>query len=538
MKNKLIISLILLGMCMFSCTKPEDIGILNKGNFTDVSSTLKASAGFPIGFAIENTPFLGDADYKNVVAQEGSSVTFGNLMKHYSIVKSNGDLDFTNTDALYDAATAAGLEVFGHTLLWHSNQNAGYVKTFAGVTIPAPTQLATNPTFDASLSGWSTFNAQNGATVTHTTATGEFRTGTGAMKVVNPVANAGGEWRVQVSSTAFATTSGKKYIISYWVKAASAGGSIRMSTGPSAAQYQGGQTIGTAWQQVSWTITASLTSTTFLFDMGLLNNTYFIDDVSVTEEVVVPSGAEVNAKVDQALNSFVTGIVTKYKGKVKAWDVVNELFTENGSIRNNSNTTVTASDVFVWSHYLGKDAGLKAFQYAAAADPDALLFINDYNLEAPNGQGELPKLDSLIAYIDYLKSKGAKVDGIGTQMHISINTSKGGIEKMFQKLGATGLKIRISELDIRANPTDKLNYTDIDEYALIYQAAMYEFVVKSYLKNVPPAQRHGITFWGVSDKDSWITVWQKKIDAPLLFDANYGRKPAFSAVLQTLKAGQ
>ncbi|RZJ87744.1 MAG: T9SS type A sorting domain-containing protein, partial [Hymenobacter sp.] len=82
---------------------------------------------------------------------------------------------------------------------------------------------------------------------------------------------------------AFATTIGKQYVISYWVRAAAAGGSIRLSSGPSSAQYQGDQAIGTAWQQVSWTITASLASTTFLFDMGQVANTYYIDDVSVKE---------------------------------------------------------------------------------------------------------------------------------------------------------------------------------------------------------------------------------------------------------------
>ncbi|MCC3157532.1 T9SS type A sorting domain-containing protein [Hymenobacter sp. 15J16-1T3B] len=143
-------------------------------------------------------------------------------------------------------------------------------------------QLATNPGFENGLTGWTTLNA-TGATITANTVAADAHSGTGSMKVVNPTAQPGNQWRVQVTSAAFPTTIGKQYQISYWVRAAAAGGSIRLSTGPSSPQYQADQTIGTAWQQVTWTITASLASTTFLFDMGQVATTYYIDDVSVKE---------------------------------------------------------------------------------------------------------------------------------------------------------------------------------------------------------------------------------------------------------------
>ena len=128
--------------------------------------------------------------------------------------------------------------------------------TFQAVT----SQLATNPGFENGLTGWTTLNA-TGATITANPVASEAHSGSGSMKVVNPTAQPGNQWRVQVSSAAFPTTIGKQYQISYWVRAAAAGGSIRLSTGPSGPQYQADQTIGTAWQQVSWTITASLAST-------------------------------------------------------------------------------------------------------------------------------------------------------------------------------------------------------------------------------------------------------------------------------------
>ena len=143
-------------------------------------------------------------------------------------------------------------------------------------------QLATNAGFENGLTGWTTLNS-NGATISANTVAADAHSGNGSLKVVNPTAQTGNQWKVQVSSAAFATTIGKQYVISYWVRAATAGGSIRLSSGPSSAQYQADQTIGTAWQQVSWTITATLASTTFLFDMGQLVNTYYIDDASVKE---------------------------------------------------------------------------------------------------------------------------------------------------------------------------------------------------------------------------------------------------------------
>jgi len=511
-------------VALSACTKMNDVGVLNTGGYTETTAALKdAGNGGFIGVAIDYPAMVTNSEYSAVVKRDFNQVTFGNLMKHSSIVKDNGTMDFTNTDAL--VAAVGSMDIFGHTLGWHSQQNTIYLKSYSGLVVPAAVELATNPGFESGMSGWSIFNT-NGATITASTAAGEFRTGTSGMKVVNPTAWSGGQWRVQVSSSAFATTAGKQYTISYWVKAASPGGSIRLSTGPSAAQYQGDQTIGTTYQLVSWQITATLSSTTFLFDMGLVANTYYIDDVSVKEVIPTPGGAAIANKLDTALGNYITTMVNRYKTKVKAWDVVNELFDDNGNLRNNSNTNISPSDVLVWSNYLGRDYALKAFNYAKAADPTALLFINDYNLESKPA-----KLDSLIAMVAELKTKGAKIDGIGTQMHISRTTSYDGIDKMFQKLGATGLKIHISELDVKINPAVVPGYilTPLEQN---FQAQMYSYVVQSYLKYIPKAQQYGITVWGVSDNTSWLYNSGKEF--PLLYNADFSKKKAYSAVYNAL----
>jgi endo-1,4-beta-xylanase len=159
-----------------------------------------------------------------------------------------------------------------------------------------------------------------------------------------------------------------------------------------------------------------------------------------------------------------------------------------------------------------------------------LLFINDYNLEISTA-----KLDSLINYVKELQGEGAKIDGIGSEMHISINTPRGGIDAAFQALAATGLKVRISELDIAINPgkSASFNATSPDPTLLAAQADMYHYVVSSYLKYVPIAQRYGITIWGVDDPDSWLNS-STSSDDPLLFNKNLSKKSAYAGVLQAL----
>jgi len=217
-------------------------------------------------------------------------------------------------------------------------------------------------------------------------------------------------------------------------------------------------------------------------------------------------------------------MVNKYKSKVKAWDVVNEPFADNPvALRNNTNTSATPADVLVWSNYLGRDAALKAFNYAKAADPAADLYINDYNLETNPA-----KLDSLIAFVTELKARGAKIDGIGTQVHTSTTPNAAGIDNMMKKLAATGLKIRISEMDVRTSTTGKLvKAIEVD------QPVIYKYIVQSYMKNIPKPQQAGITVWGVNDKNSWL--YNSGAEFPLLYDDTYNKKPAYGGFLQGLK---
>ncbi len=515
-------------LLLFSCKKDPN-NSMSLGNFTDDSSVaLKSVAQFPIGVAINRGLYGSNTTYTAIANRDFNSFTFENEMKHNQIVQSNGTYDYSRADALVNAIGTTN-NIYGHVLAWHSQQNITYLRNFTGLTAPAANELLLNPGFENGITDWAAFNTGNPAGTAQLTATNvstEIRTGTGALKVVNPTAYPGSQWRVQFASSTFNTVANRQYTISYWVRAISPSGSIRLSTASAAnnTQYQGDQTIGTAWQQISHTFTADGATNRVFLDMGQAANTYLIDDFSVKEIVTAPSGANIALKVDQALNTYITNMVGRYKTRINAWDVINEMFTENGDIRNEANSPDPTW--FVWSHYLGRDFGVKAFNYAKAADPTADLFINDYNLETSSR-----KLDSLIKYVAEIRGKGAKVDGIGTQMHIDWNTSMVGIEDMFRKLGATGLKIRITELDIATllggnakQPTPQL---------LAYQAQMAQNVVASYLRNIPKLQRAGITIWGLHDSSSWR--YRNGAEFALFYDNDFKKKPAYTAILKALK---
>ncbi|HEY4786085.1 MAG TPA: endo-1,4-beta-xylanase, partial [Bacteroidales bacterium] len=248
------------------------------------------------------------------------------------------------------------------------------------------------------------------------------------------------------------------------------------------------------------------------------------------------------AYLDTAMKKFITQTVSYYKNKIHSWAVISEPLADNGSIRTNANTSTSGSDVVVWSNFMGKAFGDSAFRFAHAADPSASLFIDESYLDVYPA-----KVDSLIGYVNRLKGKGAQVDGVGVILHLNFSNSSSAssyanIDNAFKKLGAAGLKVRISALDINENPLGKPNFDPTDVYKLDYQAVAYKFVIDSYIKNIPAAQRAGICLWGVDDGHSNIsiipvtsTTTSTTSVSPLLFDSNFTKKPAFSAVLQSAK---
>ncbi len=129
-----------------------------------------------------------------------------------------------------------------------------------------------------------------------------------------------------------------------------------------------------------------------------------------------------------------------YQGKVTSWDVVNEAFLSNGTLRN------TGEGGSIWRRHLGRDYVARCFQYARAADPKALLFYNDFGQETNPA-----KLKAMLDMVADFKKRNIPIDGLGLQMHINLNTPNDGIYNTIQACAQTGLKVHISELDVAIN---------------------------------------------------------------------------------------
>ncbi|MFH6997440.1 endo-1,4-beta-xylanase [Flavobacterium sp. FlaQc-57] len=408
------------------------------------------------------------------------------------------------------------------------------VNTIAVVDLDAATgvvNLVSNGTFNSGITGWTKANGATDALSAATSA--NAYEGAGAMKVVNAVSDAANQWKTQINALFTSTmTSGKDYTISYMIKS-DATGSVRCSTTGTTAHYQGDQATSTTWKLVEWKFTGNGTETGLNFDLGGTAGTYYIDNVVVTSGAVAGGGATAPITIDKtdaektkligiAMEDWISKMMTHYKTSVFAWDVVNEPMKEDGTLRNGTEGD-TATDYFSWIKYLGKDYAVTAFklarQYGNTTDK---LFINDYNLES-----RLDKCDGIINYVAYIESQGAKVDGIGTQMHIGLTTDKDKIAQMFQKLAASGKLIKISELDVRLGTKTP---TVAQQAA---QADMYQYVVDTYKKYIPAAQQYGITIWGVSDSVKEHEFWLPD-ESPNLWDANYVRKHAYKGTADGL----
>ncbi|HVB03041.1 MAG TPA: endo-1,4-beta-xylanase [Chitinophagaceae bacterium] len=247
---------------------------------------------------------------------------------------------------------------------------------------------------------------------------------------------------------------------------------------------------------------------------------YQNDNTNYLTSLKGPDGKIDSSMVENAMKTFITSMIDHYKDKVHAWDVINEPVDDNGLIR----TGLSGNSFFYWGQYLGPGYIARAFQYAHAADSSAKLFLNDYNQET-----NPRKLDSLIAIVNRLKAANIPIDGLGMQMHISINTPDSGIDNAFKMVAATGLLIRISEMDVKVNPSNVPGFI-INPSLLEQQAEKVKYAIESFRRNVPAAQQFGVTFWNVGTLDSWIDKMGNN-DSPTLFDSAYNKKPDFFAAL-------
>jgi len=225
------------------------------------------------------------------------------------------------------------------------------------------------------------------------------------------------------------------------------------------------------------------------------------------------------------LKDHITTVVSRYKGKIYAWDVVNEVISDNKDeyLRNST-----------WYQVCGEEYIAKAFEYAHEADPDALLFYNDYN------EINAVKREKIYRLVKGLKDAGVPIHGVGLQAHWAINEpSEKQLDSTLSRFADLGLKVQITELDISVYPkehnarerkrgdtnttfTAEKENSQIDIYKMCFR------MFRKYRKVIA-----GVTFWNISDKHSWLDNFPVKgrKDYPLLFDKDLKPKKAYWEVV-------
>ncbi len=199
-----------------------------------------------------------------------------------------------------------------------------------------------------------------------------------------------------------------------------------------------------------------------------------------------------------AMNNHIAKVAGHFKGKIAYWDVVNEAFNEDGSKR---------SDAF--QQKIGNAYIEDAFRAARSADSGAKLCYNDYNIENQNA-----KSNGVYAMVKDFKSRGVPIDCVGIQTHVSAGQNLSSFQSNIQRFASLGVDVNITELDVGGSGTSQAN-----TYKQVVQAC------------VAVSRCTSITVWGVTDKYSW-----RSSSTPLLFDGNYNKKPAYTAVLQAFGA--
>lgn len=233
-------------------------------------------------------------------------------------------------------------------------------------------------------------------------------------------------------------------------------------------------------------------------------------------------------------------VADRYKGRIHAWDVVNEAIEDSGKLRD-----------IEWNRIIGTDFIEQAFRIADEELPkDVVLIYNDYSMTAPG------RRDAIVRMVNDFKKKGVRINAVGMQEHVSIDgPSINDIEKSILAFSGAGVDVHITELDVDVLPRSPQMWSGNADVKLRLQqdpkmdpyqeglpedmqkklANRYADLFRLYIKHRDKIKR--VTFWGVSDRYTWLNSWPIKgrTSHPMLFDRKGNPKPAYQAVINLVQ---
>ena len=274
-------------------------------------------------------------------------------------------------------------------------------------------------------------------------------------------------------------------------------------------------------------------------DFGVKNNMFVHGHTLIWHSQLAPwfRAKEDSLEMTIAMRNHIKTIVSHYKGKINSWDVVNEALNEDGTLRKS-----------VFFNTIGEDYLAMSFKLASETDPNVDLYYNDYNLT------NTEKRQGAIRLIKKIQDQGVKIDGVGMQGHWHLDRpSLEVIEQSILDYADLGIKVAITELDISVLPdpwglqgaeisqrfenNDKMNpyAKTLPDSVQIKLANRYKDIFKLFLKHQDKISR--VTFWGISDKQTWLNNFPIKgrTNYPLLFDRELKPKKAFHSLIELIE---
>ena len=540
---------------------------------------------FHLGVGTDATDYANQGVAYVVTNANFNETVAGNAMKMGSCVGDDGSMDFSTVEAYVKAATDAGINVYGHTLAWHAQQPTAWLKTLVADKEASvdPDEMEYEEVIEEQLSNPDCEGADatnfvcrdgdGGGDVTRI-EDGVGVDGSRGVRV-HSIDNPTNDWDSQffITTPNHVWKAGDKYEFKMMAKAdKDATVDIQSHTTPGNyihwSMLKGSYNITTEWQEFTFEGTISGDQagsdgmSTIAFNLNKLKeaNNYYFDNMSWKSYTQVAKGGgeatpqtpeELLDTLTYAMDLWIGGMMEACKNEegtevlVKAWDVVNEAISgedkDGDGIYDLQHGTVKIKDLkknsdFFWQDYMGdleyvRTAVKKARQYGGN---DLKLFVNDYNLESDWDQNK--KLKSLIEWIKKWEADGVtKIDGIGSQMHISYymnpqtqESKKKAIEESFKLMAATGKLVRISELDMGLVDADgnDIKIADVTEEQHHAMAEFYTWIIKKYKEIIPAAQQWGICQWCATDSPAG-SGW--RANQPVgLWDQNYYRKHTYA----------
>ena len=571
---KLTYFCVLIAACMSTTTLAQENFELGKPNddnyrYLDEYKALKdyidysKYPNFKLGIGTIVPDYLNDNDhlFRDLINKNFTETVAGNAMKMASCVNNNGDMNFTTVKNYVKAATEAGLSVYGHTLAWHSQQPVGWLTSLIADK-PDPTseqvytEVASKDFTKDKTVGWTSDKPTYGFNITFD--------GTDGMKV-STTKKCDNFWDVQFQAmTDIMLTANNSYKMTITLKGTNEG-KLHSKLGDFTNNGALADIPFTKeWKDVEIDYTPVMGNNFLLLQCGDFVGDIYIKSIKFEgfQGKMIPMTQEEkkDALVD-AMEKWIKGMMEACDGKVKAWDLVNEAISGGGddgqgnyvlqsAKQSNSGSWDVGGSNFYWQDYLGDlDYVREACRLARKYGPeDVKLFINDYNLEGTwdltkkDGVNASKKVWSIVNWIKKWEADGVtKIDGIGTQMHISyfensgsLNTLKEAITGMFTVMANSGKLVRVSEMDMGykdANgntvTTDKLTEEQHKK-----MADFYEWILKEFFRIVPASQQWGICQWCPTDAPEF-GGW--RANEPVgIWDINYYRKHVYAGFVRGL----